>query len=78
MKIKYISIMILSTIILLTGCKKDYLERSSKTNASDVVVYRTLEGLQSVMHGVYRKLYTIDARKVGFEGLHGKLFMYDS
>lgn len=70
--------MILSTIILLTGCKKDYLERSSKTNASDVVVYKTLEGLQSIMHGVYRKLYSIDTRKVGFEGLHGKLFMYDS
>ena len=78
MKLKYISIAVLSAVILLTGCKKDFLDRTSGTNASDQVVYSTLEGLQSVMTGVYRKLYTNDVTNPGFEGLHGKLFMYDS
>jgi hypothetical protein len=78
MKLKYISIAVLSAVILLTGCKKDFLDKKSGTNASDQVVYSTLEGLQSVMNGVYRKLYTLDYDKPGFEGLHGKLFMYDS
>lgn len=79
MKINFKSLVVFTFFsLLLISCSDDYLERSSQTNVADGVVYSSLQGLEAIMQGNYRLLFSNDVGNPGFQGMPGKLWLYDS
>ncbi|MDR2119299.1 MAG: RagB/SusD family nutrient uptake outer membrane protein [Tannerella sp.] len=70
--LKYISaILILAVSVMFTGCKDDYLDTLPTSDISDVTAYSSLENLQLILNGVYRKMVSQDGSSQGLGGEPG-------
>jgi hypothetical protein len=70
--LKYISAsLILVVSILFTGCSGDYLDTVPTSDISDVTAYSSLENLQLILNGIYRKMVSQDGSSQGLGGEPG-------
>ncbi|MDR1406717.1 MAG: RagB/SusD family nutrient uptake outer membrane protein [Tannerella sp.] len=69
---KYISaILIIAISMTFTGCKDDYLDTVPTSEISDVTAFSSLENLQLILNGVYRKMVSQDGSSQGLGGEPG-------
>lgn len=68
---------IVCAVIIMSSCSDDYLETTTETNVSDVKVTSSIQGLESIMNGVYRKLYQTYESSVSGQGIMALNWRYD-
>jgi hypothetical protein len=56
---------------MFAGCKDDYLDTLPTSDISDVTAYSSLENLQLILNGVYRKMVSQDGSSQGLGGEPG-------
>ncbi len=70
--VKYIlSISLLFLLPLFTGCEKDFLETTPSTAISDVDAFKTTDGAQTALNGIYYNLRRYNGGGAGRQDDHG-------
>ncbi|MDR1814232.1 MAG: RagB/SusD family nutrient uptake outer membrane protein [Tannerella sp.] len=71
-KIKYLSVSLFLTVsVLFTGCDAEYLETVPTSSISDVTAYSSLDNIQLILNGIYRKMVSQDGSSQGHGGEPG-------
>jgi hypothetical protein len=56
---------------MLSGCKDDYLDTVPTANISDVTAFSSLDNLELILNGIYRKMVSQDGSSQGLGGEPG-------
>jgi hypothetical protein len=71
-QLKYISLsIVLAMSLFVGGCSDDYLDTVPTADLSEGTVYTSLENLELILNGVYRKMVSQDGSRQGLGGEPG-------
>jgi len=68
-KIQYKLVLVICAALMITSCKKDFLETAPTNKADDAAVFTTTTNAMAALNGIHRSLYIqYDAQDQGGEG----------